>query len=423
MKRSLQVSKDFKRNSIVNLKSMCSDGQQESSMNPLEGIRVLDLTRVLAGPYCTKLLNDAGAEVIKIEYEPGDYYRALPPLIGGESVWFTLVNGGKRGLSLNLKTSKGVEIFRKLVKKSDVIVENLRPGATRKLGIDYDSMREVNPRIIYCSISGYGQTGPEREKAGFDLIAQAEGGLMAVTGERDGDPTRIGAYVADLTAGTYAAFAILLAIIQLNEKNTGQYVDISILDSVVSYTGMFAAFNSVGFPVRRTGNKDLVAAPCGIFKTSNGNVGIVCVGDKLFEDFCKALTLEDLLAEPIFAKAETRGLNLNTLNEKLEKVIQRMSTDSVIGKLEKAGVPCCRVPEHIESISSNQQIRERRMLNTVEHPRMGKILFPGVPYKLSSCTLECDYVAPLLGEHTHEILTALGYSEEQIVQLRKEKVI
>lgn len=389
-------------------------------MRPLNGIRVLELTHILAGPYCTRLLSDAGAEVIKVEYESGDAYRHLEPFVQGKSVIFANVNRGKKSLGLNLKTEEGLQILLELAKKADVLVENFRPGTTKKLGLDYESLNKLNPRIIYCSISGYGQTGPYATKPGYDLIAQAESGLMALTGDRN-TPSIVGTYIVDFTAASYASLAILMALISREKTGKGQYIDIALLDSAVMLTGIMAACAYAGFKVDRIGNKDRFVAPYGVFRTSNGYVAIACFGDKFFKELCTALGLENLSADSTYSTSESRIVNEQTLSEKIEKVTSKLTTDEVLNRLDGI-VPSCKVVERIEDVLLNEQIKHRESLLTVNNDGI-KMTMTGVPFRFSGANPEVDYSSPSLGEHTDGILRELGYGNEQITTLVGKGVI
>jgi crotonobetainyl-CoA:carnitine CoA-transferase CaiB-like acyl-CoA transferase len=389
-------------------------------MRPLSELRVLDLTHILAGPYCTRLLSDAGADVIKIEYESGDAYRHLEPFIQGKSVIFANVNRGKKSLGLNLKTEEGLHILLELAKKADVLVENFRPGTTKKLGLDYDSVSKLNPRIVYCSISGYGQTGPYATKPGYDLIAQAEGGLMALTGDRS-TPSIVGTYVVDFTAATYAALAILMALNMREKTGKGQYIDVALLDSALMLTGILGACASAGFRVDRIGNKDRFVAPYGVFRTSNGYVAIACFGDRFFQEMCKALGLESLATDPTYATSDPRIANEQALNEIIEKVTSKVTTEDLLRKLDGI-VPSCRVVEEIQELMVNEQIKHRESLITAEYD--GKKMFmTGVPFRFSDANQAIDSSFPSLGEHTEAILRELGYDSEQISAMSKKGIV
>lgn len=389
-------------------------------MKPLNGFRVLDLTHILAGPYCTRLLSDAGADVIKVEYEPGDAYRHLEPFVQGKSVIFSNMNRGKKSLGLNLKTEEGVHILLELAKKADVLVENFRTGTAKKLGVDYESLKSLNPRIVYCSISGYGQRGPYADRPGYDLIAQAESGLMALTGDRS-TPSIVGTYVVDFAAATYAALAILIALISRERTGKGQYIDVALLDSAVMQSGILAACASAGFRVDRIGNKDRFVAPYGVFRTSNGYVAIACFGDRFFKELCMAFGLERLLADPAYITSESRVLNEQTLSEMIETVTSRITTEEILGKLNGI-VPSCKVVEKIEEVMANEQIKYRESLFTVGYDG-SKMVMTGVPFRFSDCDQAIDCSSPSLGEHTDVILRELGYDKKKISAMHERGVV
>jgi formyl-CoA transferase/CoA:oxalate CoA-transferase len=389
-------------------------------MKPLNGFRVLDLTHILAGPYCTRLLSDAGAEVIKIEYQPGDAYRHVEPFVQGKSVLFSNMNRGKKSLSLNLKTEEGIRIMLELAKKADVLVENFRPGAMKKLGLDYESIKHLNPRIVYCSISGYGQTGPYADKPGYDLIAQAESGVMALTGDIN-TPSIVGTYVVDFSAAVNAALAVLIALVSRERTGKGQYIDVALLDSAVMQTGILAACASAGLRVDRIGNKDRFVAPYGVFRTSDGYVAVACFGDRFFKDLCKLLELKELSENPAYVTSESRILNEQALSRLIEAVTSRLTTEDVVCKLNGI-VPCCKVVEKIGEIVENVQVRYNRTLLTVDCDG-SRMMMTGVPFRLSESDQALDCSVPSLGEHTDAILRELGYDEKKISALHEKAVI
>ena len=394
---------------------------------PLEGIRVLDLSRILTGPFCSMILADLGAEVIKVEMPGrGDDTRVWgPPFIKGESAYFLCLNRNKKSITLNLKNEKGREILYKLVQKCDVFLENFKPGVTKRLGVDYETICKINPRIIYCSITGFGQSGPYRDYPAYDIVIQGMGGLMGITGEPDRPPVRIGVAITDIGAGMYAAIAILSALIAREKTRKGQWIDVSLLDSTVSWmTYMAANYFATGIVPKRMGSAHPNIVPYQCFKARDGKYLTVAVGnDRIWKNFCEALGLENLVENPKFATNPKRVENRDKLIPILEKAFLSKTRDEWIEILLKKGVPCGPVYT-MDEVFRDPQVLHRKMLVEIEHPKVGKIKQIGIPMKFSETPGEIKVPPPLLGQHTEEILkNLLGYSEEEINQLRSEEVI
>jgi len=394
---------------------------------PLEGIRVLDLSRILTGPFCSMILADLGAEVIKVEMPGrGDDTRVWgPPFIKGESAYFLCLNRNKKSITLNLKNENGREILYKLVQKCDVFLENFKPGVTKRLRVDYETICKINPRIIYCSITGFGQSGPYRDYPAYDIVIQGMGGLMGITGEPDRPPVRIGVAITDIGAGMYAAIAILSALIAREKTRKGQWIDVSLLDSTVSWmTYMAANYFATGIVPKRMGSAHPNIVPYQCFKARDGKYLTVAVGnDRIWKNFCEALGLENLIENPKFATNPKRVENRDELIPVLEKVFLSKTRDEWIGILLKKGVPCGPVYT-MDEVFRDPQVLHRKMLVEIEHPKVGKIKQIGIPMKFSETPGEIKVPPPLLGQHTEEILkNLLGYSEEEINQLKREEVI
>jgi len=394
---------------------------------PLEGIRVLDLSRILTGPFCSMILADLGAEVIKVEMPGrGDDTRVWgPPFIKGESAYFLCLNRNKKSITLNLKNEKGREILYKLVQKCDVFLENFKPGVTKRLRMDYETICKINPRIIYCSITGFGQFGPYRDYPAYDIVIQGMGGLMGITGEPDRPPVRIGVAITDIGAGMYAAIAILSALIAREKTKKGQWIDVSLLDSTVSWmTYMAANYFATGMVPKRMGSAHPNIVPYQCFKARDGKYLTVAVGnDRIWKNFCEVLGLENMVENPKFATNPKRVENRDELIPVLEKVFLSRTRDEWIEILLKKGVPCGPVYA-MDEVFRDPQVLHRKMLVEIEHPKVGKIKQIGIPMKFSETPGEIKVPPPLLGQHTEEILkNLLGYSEEEINQLRSEEVI
>lgn len=393
-------------------------------MQPLNGIRVLDLSRVLAGPYCTMVLGDLGAEVIKVEPPEGDETRGWgPPFAGGESAYYLCVNRNKRGIVLNLKTKEGENILRELALKSDVFVENFRPGILKKFGLDFESLHQTNPRLIYCSISGFGQTGPLRDKPGYDFMVQAMGGLMSITGEPAGEPMKVGVAVADLFAGQNAAIAVLAALQARQLTGAGQYLDISLFDSQLGWLANVASNYLIsGKLPGRYGNAHANIVPYQSFRASDGWFVVTIGNDRQFEGLCNCIDRPGLYADERFVTNSGRVENRAALIEILTPVFQTKSVDEWLALME-GKFPCSRIND-LQQVFSMPQVRERDMLVEMQHPTIGNLPLVGSPLKMSATRVEYKIPPPLLGEHTTSILVGdLNYSIDLVDRLRSSGVI
>ena len=394
---------------------------------PLDGIRVLDLSRVLTGPFCSMLLGDLGAEVIKIEIpKTGDDTRQWgPPFIHGESAYFLSINRNKKSLSLDLSKDKGKEIVYDLVKKSDILLENFRPGVTQKLKVDYSTIAEKNPRLIYCSISSYGYSGPYRDRLAYDLVLQAMGGLMGITGEPERPPVRVGVAISDIGAGMYAAIAILAAVAARARTGKGQWLDISLLDGTVSLmTYMAAYYFATGKSPEKAGSAHPTIVPYQCFKTADNEYVALAVGnDKLFQNFCRAISNEPLAQDPRFSTNPNRVANRTKLIRIIEEAFAGKPRDEWLRILAEAEVPAGPVYS-MQEVFSDPQILQRKMLERIQHPTAGEINQIGIPMVFSDTTLEIRMPPPLLGEHVDEVLgKILGYDLTRIAELRNEGVV
>ena len=375
---------------------------------PLAGIRVLDLTRVLAGPFCAMMLGDMGAEVIKLE-EPGkgDDTRSWPPFVGGESTYFMSVNRSKKSITLNLKAPEGREIFRKLAKKSDVLLENFRPGTMDKLGFGYRALSRLNPRLVYCSVSGFGESGPEAHRAGYDLVIQAESGVMDLTGFADGPPVKVGNSIADLVAGMAAAQGITLALLARGRTGRGQKVEIGMLDvmaSLLTYqAGLY--WNAGGRPTRR-GNQHPSIVPYEVFRARDAYLTLGVANNSLWEKTCRALGREDLARDPRFDSETNRVTNRDALIPILNDLLAARPADEWLARLEQAGVPAGRI-RTVAEVCESPHLKARGMVVKLRHPKAGAITVMGVPVRLGATPGAATAPPPLLGQHTEEILTRL----------------
>ena len=370
------------------------------------------------------LLGDLGAEIIKIE-EPkaGDMLRKSSPFIEGEGSYFLYGNRNKRSMTLNLQTDKGRNILLKLVKNADVFVENFRPPVKHKLKIDYSTLKEINPKLIYCSISGFGQTGPWADRPGFDQIAQGMSGLMSVTGFPESGPTRVGVAIGDSIAGIFAAYGILAALFEREKSGLGQIIETSLLEGLVAILGFQAAkYFATGETPLQQGNDHGTIAPYGTYRTKDGFMNIAAGNQKMWERFCETLGVEELRNDPRFKDIPARVKNKEELKEMLEKILARKDTEEWIETLNKAGVACGPIFT-IDQVFQDKQILHQEMLLTVDHSKAGRIKMMGFPVKLSRTPCKISFPPPLLGQHTREILTELDYSQEEIEELKQESII
>ena len=384
-------------------------------MGPLTGISVVDLTRVLAGPYCTMLLADMGADVIKVE-DPrgGDDVRAFPPMIDGWSSYFLGLNRNKKSVTLDLKSPGGRDALMRLAAGADVLVENFKPGSLARLGFGYEALKAINPRLVYCSISGYGQTGPRSHLSGYDPVIQAECGLMSITGFPDGEPTRSGIAVTDFLSGLYANQGILLALLERARTGAGQHVDIALFDALLSTLTMPAGiFEATGREPGRLGNAHASIAPYEVFRAQDGLIMICAGNDRLFRALCQAIGRDDLADEPRFHTNADRVRERHELRDRLEAAFAGLTVDALIERLERQSVPCGRVRSVGEAIA-DPQVAARNMLLPIDVPGHGGFRVLGNPIKLSAQTPPAPTAPPRLGEHTGAVLASLGYTADQI---------
>lgn len=380
---------------------------------PLQGLRVLDFTRVLAGPFCTMLLGDMGAEVIKIEDpDHGDDTRAWAPFVGGWSTYFLTVNRNKKSVALDLKSAEGAELVERLIRSADVLVENFRPGTLERLGFGPDRARDMNERLIYCSISGYGTTGPRSNEPGYDTVIQGESGLMDVTGFPETGPTRVGVAISDCLAALYAVQGILLAHIQRERTGKGQFLDIALLDSAVSVLGLPAGIvAATGRSPGQRGNEHPSLAPYEPYPAADGQIVVAVGNPRLWSRFCSAIGAGALEHDPRFAGNTERLANRSALNELIRESFKDQSVDSLIARLSSAGVPCGRV-RTLDEVLLDPQLAARQML--LEMSADGEsVMVPGNPVKLSGVPDLASLPPPALGQHTDEIRRSMAAEAEE----------
>ena len=392
---------------------------------PLDGIRVIDLSRVVSGPYCTMTLGDMGAEVIKIE-EPGrgDESRGFgPPFLGGESPYYLSVNRNKRSCTVNLKHEAGREIVWRLIAGADVVIQNFRPGAVARLGLDYEAVAARHPRVVYCSISGFGDGGPDASRPGYDLIVQGESGLMDLTGEADGPPSRVGTSIADLTAGMMAAQGILLALYARQTTGRGQHVQIAMLDAVASLLTYNAGnyFASGESPTRR-GNDHPSVVPYQTLRARDGWINLGIANDSLWARYCDAVGRPDLRDDPRFATAPERVKHRDALMPIIVELTASRTAAQWMDLLGAAGVPCGRI-RTVAEVCTNPQLTTRGKVVEHPHPTAGRVTMIGQPIELSETPGRIGLAPPLLGQHTDEVLRAVDYTDEEIRAFRAAGVV
>jgi crotonobetainyl-CoA:carnitine CoA-transferase CaiB-like acyl-CoA transferase len=386
----------------------------------LTGMTVVDLTRVLAGPYCTMLLGDMGAEVIKIERpDGGDDTRGFgPPYLNGESAMFLAINRNKKSITLNLKHPDAKGVLTKLIERADVLVENFRPGTMASLGFAYETVKRLNPRLIYCAISGFGLTGPYASRGGYDTIAQAMSGIMSATGHPDMPPAKAGVPIADIGSGLFAAFGIVCAYIARQRTGEGQLIDASLFETALALSlveaATFLAGGELPSPLGSTHRRN---APHGAFRVQDGYIAIAADSAHFWRRFCQILGLEGLLDDPRFKTNADRVANKQALQELVEAVTVTREGRYWLEKLEAADIPCGPVNTYAE-VFQDPHVLARDMLIQVEHPVAGPVKMTGINLKLSGTPGEVRLPAPTLGQHTTEVLQSLGYTAQDIDHLR-----
>ncbi len=392
---------------------------------PLEGVKVLDLTTVMAGPYCSMTLGDMGAEVIKVENFPeGDASRRFDPKINDESYCFAVLNRNKKSIALNLKDPGGKEIFMRLAAKADIITENFRPGVIKKLGVDYDVVRQFNPGIIYASMSGFGQTGPYGKKGGFDIVAQGMSGIMMMTGYPGGRPAKVGIAMNDIASGVTALYGILGAYIGKLKTGNGQYLETSLLEAGLSWTHWeFGAYFGSGELPAATGTRHRRSTPYQAYKTRDGYVTVGANNNKLWTNFCiMVCNKPEWMTDSRFKDLPARLKNIDELEKEIESVFATQATAHWVEKLDAAAVPGGPVYTY-DQIMNDPHIKARKMVVDMDHPKIGRMKTLGMPIKSTGELTAIRTAAPWLGQHTHDVLRDLGYADAEISALFNADVV
>lgn len=391
----------------------------------LSKIKVLDLSRVVAGPICTSILGDLGADVIKVE-GPNieDELRTwFPPDVNNLSLYFAAVNRNKRAITVNLKTEEGKKIIKKLIKESDIVVENFKTGTMERLGLGYEKLKEINPKIIHCSITGFGHTGPYKHLPGYDFLAQAMSGFMSVNGSPNGEPVKAGIAMADLYAGLYATISILAALQARSITGRGQHCDISLLDSMVaSLLNIATGYLNTDILPKRYGNQHPTLVPYQNFKTKDQEIIVAVGNDRQFERLCFLLDVEELSRDERFATASARIINREDLIPLIQKELLRKKADDWLIIFQENNIPCGPI-NTLDKVFKNEQVLNRQMIQEIEHPEAGTIKLLGSPLKLSDTPVKIERHPPIHGEHTEEVLVELGYDQQEIKWLAEKKII
>ena len=391
-------------------------------MRPLDDLLVVDLSRILSGPVCTMMLADMGAQVIKVEPPPwGDDSRKWgPPFIGGMSTYFQSINRNKKSLGLNLRMEGGREVLWKLIDCADILIENFKPGVLDRLGFGYEAVSKRRPALVYCSISGFGQTGPYRSRPGYDVVAQGESGLMDLTGYPDGPPAKVGTSISDIVTGMFATQGILLALLARARTGKGQWVDVSLLDSTVAtLTYQAQSYLATGQSPVRMGTRHPSIAPYECFRVQDGFVNIGVTNQKQWVSFCTEMNLTELQDDPRFSTPDGRLNHYNELKPLLDLKLIELTRSEVLGKLSNAAIPAGSV-NTVAEMMEDPQIDAREMIKELTHPEYGPIRVLGLPIKLSATPGLVEGPPPVFGEHNQTVLKMLGYTEEAIRDLRKD---
>ena len=392
-------------------------------MKPLTGLRVLDLSRVLAGPYCTMMLADYGADIVKIEPpKVGDDSRAFGPFVGKESAYFMSLNRNKRSMTLNFKRQAECDVFKEMVKYADVVVENYRPGTMEKFGLGYDVLKTINPKIIYAACSGFGHSGPYQYKPAYDIIVQAMGGIMSITGPEGGEPCRVGASVGDIIAGMFTAYGVMMALYHREKTGEGQKVDVGMLDCQVAVLeNAIARYVTSGSVPTPLGNRHPSISPFSSFTAKDGHIIVGAGNDRLWTKLCNILGKPELLTDPRFNTNGNRTAHVKELTAILNEVFSTKTIEQWMEVLEAAELPCAPI-NTVDKIVNDPQIKARNMIVELEHPVAGHLKMAGVPVKMSVTPGAVERPAPLLGQHTAELLKEiLGWDEAETAKFFAEE--
>lgn len=400
--------------------------EHKTSKGPLSGVTVLDLTRVVAGPFCTSWLADMGATVIKIENpgDGGDHSRASEPIVGGVSAWYAALNRTKKTVTLNLKDPEGKALFLELVKKADAVTENFRPGVMDRLGLGYEDLKKVNPRIIFASVSGYGSYGPYSQRPGYDVISQGMGGIMSLTGFEDGPPTKVGTTLGDITAGMNLAIGILAALQSVHATGVGQKLEVALVDSVFAMVPFeFLLYGVTGKVPPRRGNHYNIWCPYGTFKAADGYYQLGVGTEKHFQLLCDVMGFPELPQDPRFNSHITRMANKAELYPIIDTWAARFTVRQVEAMLNDAGVPCSAVYD-LADIAADPHFTQRDMIKTMDHPQIGQFSYVNMPVRFFGTPLVEPQAAGALGEYNEQVYTQLlGLDEQRLRQLKEKGVI